>query len=180
MSAIFILHSVLTFTSLFSVSNEALAEQRQTSSAARYRQISSVILIFTESKIKLRLSAWVDCSVSRLVNDWRQIEYAWSLVNVTATQCETCSFQQLTGPPGVRWMYFGGHLIAFCVFAFPTLPSDQPHPPWESICHMTWVNTQNAVNLKQQLARSIGSISLSVAAVPARGSREPWEIRVYF
>lgn len=26
-------------------------------------------------------------------------------------------------------MYFGGHLIAFCVFAFPTLPSDQPHPP---------------------------------------------------
>lgn len=57
MSAIFTLHSVLTFTSLFSVSNEALAEQRQTSSAARYRQISSVILIFTESKIKLRLSA---------------------------------------------------------------------------------------------------------------------------
>lgn len=57
MSAIFILHCVLTFTSLFSVSNEALAEQRQTNSAARYRHISSVILIFTESKIKLRLSA---------------------------------------------------------------------------------------------------------------------------
>lgn len=51
-----------------------------------------------------------------------------SSVNVSATQCETCSFQELTGPHAAQRMYFGGHLIAFCVFV-PTLPSDQQRPP---------------------------------------------------